>query len=257
MLLWGSNARAAHPIFFHHVLKGIHNGMRLVVVDPRRTESAEWGDLWLGIDVGTDIAPVEHDRARDHRERPPAPHVHRAGHARLRRVPRLGDGLDPRARRAGDRRAGRRDPRGRARLREGRPRHDLLDARHHRAPQRGGQRAGADQPRAADRARRRLRQRREPAARAEQRAGRRRHGRDPEQARRASRTSSATPRAARGSRRPGACPSRPKYGWTLTQMFEAMERGELTRRVRDRREPGDERGRQHSTRCTCSRTSTR
>jgi predicted molibdopterin-dependent oxidoreductase YjgC len=56
MLLWGSNARAAHPIFFHHVLKGIHNGMQLMVVDPRRTESAEWGDLWLGIDVGTDIA---------------------------------------------------------------------------------------------------------------------------------------------------------------------------------------------------------
>jgi len=56
MLLWGSNARAAHPIFFHHVLKGIHAGMRLIVVDPRRTESAEWGDLWLGLDVGTDIA---------------------------------------------------------------------------------------------------------------------------------------------------------------------------------------------------------
>ena len=30
--------------------------MPLIVVDPRRTESAEWGDLWLGIDVGTDIA---------------------------------------------------------------------------------------------------------------------------------------------------------------------------------------------------------
>ncbi|MCD6020661.1 MAG: formate dehydrogenase [Actinomycetia bacterium] len=56
MMLWGSNARAAHPIYFHHVLKGIHKGMRLIVVDPRRTESAEWGDLWLGLDVGTDIA---------------------------------------------------------------------------------------------------------------------------------------------------------------------------------------------------------
>jgi predicted molibdopterin-dependent oxidoreductase YjgC len=56
MLLWGSNARAAHPIFFHHVLKGIYSGMQLIVIDPRRTESAEWGDLWLGLDVGTDIA---------------------------------------------------------------------------------------------------------------------------------------------------------------------------------------------------------
>jgi predicted molibdopterin-dependent oxidoreductase YjgC len=55
VLLWGSNARAAHPIFFHHVLKGIHEGAKLVVVDPRRTESAEWGDLWLGLEVGSDI----------------------------------------------------------------------------------------------------------------------------------------------------------------------------------------------------------
>ena len=37
VLLWGSNARAAHPIFFHHLLKGVHNGARLFVVDPRRT----------------------------------------------------------------------------------------------------------------------------------------------------------------------------------------------------------------------------
>jgi predicted molibdopterin-dependent oxidoreductase YjgC len=56
ILLWGSNARAAHPIFFHHVLKAVHRGAKLIVVDPRRTASAEWGDLWLGIDVGTDIA---------------------------------------------------------------------------------------------------------------------------------------------------------------------------------------------------------
>jgi predicted molibdopterin-dependent oxidoreductase YjgC len=56
IILWGSNARAAHPIFFHHVLKGIRGGARLFVVDPRRTASAEWADLWLGIDVGSDIA---------------------------------------------------------------------------------------------------------------------------------------------------------------------------------------------------------
>lgn len=56
IVLWGSNARETHPIFFHHVLKGIHNGAKLIVVDPRRTSSAEWADLWLGIDVGSDIA---------------------------------------------------------------------------------------------------------------------------------------------------------------------------------------------------------
>ncbi len=56
ILLWGSNARDTHPIFFHHVLKGVHNGARLYVVDPRRTSSAQWADAWLGVDVGADIA---------------------------------------------------------------------------------------------------------------------------------------------------------------------------------------------------------
>jgi len=55
IVLWGSNARETHPIFFHHVLKGVHAGARLVVVDPRRTSSAQWADNWLGIDVGTDV----------------------------------------------------------------------------------------------------------------------------------------------------------------------------------------------------------
>jgi formate dehydrogenase major subunit len=55
ILLWGSNARESHPIFFHHMLKGIRNGARLIAVDPRRSSSAQWADLWLGIDVGTDI----------------------------------------------------------------------------------------------------------------------------------------------------------------------------------------------------------
>ena len=64
VLLWGSNARAAHPIFFHHLLKGVHNGARLFVVDPRRTESAQWADRWLGLDVGSDIA-LAHTMARE------------------------------------------------------------------------------------------------------------------------------------------------------------------------------------------------
>jgi len=29
ILLWGSNAREAHPIFFHHVLKALDNGSRM------------------------------------------------------------------------------------------------------------------------------------------------------------------------------------------------------------------------------------
>src|SRR5437870_10428370 len=56
ILLWGSNARETHPIFFHHLLKGVRNGARLCAVDPRRTSSVQWADVWAGLDVGSDIA---------------------------------------------------------------------------------------------------------------------------------------------------------------------------------------------------------
>jgi predicted molibdopterin-dependent oxidoreductase YjgC len=56
LILWGSNARETHPIFFHHVLKAVHRGAPLYVIDPRRTGSAQWADTWLGLDVGSDIA---------------------------------------------------------------------------------------------------------------------------------------------------------------------------------------------------------
>jgi formate dehydrogenase major subunit len=56
ILLWGSNARETHPIFFHHLLKGVRSGARLYAVDPRRTTSAQWAHVWAGLDVGTDIA---------------------------------------------------------------------------------------------------------------------------------------------------------------------------------------------------------
>jgi formate dehydrogenase major subunit len=56
IVLWGSNARETHPIFFHHLLRGVRKGARLYAVDPRRTSSAEWADVWLGLDVGSDIA---------------------------------------------------------------------------------------------------------------------------------------------------------------------------------------------------------
>ena len=56
VLLWGSNARETHPIYFHHLLKGIRRGAKLITIDPRRTSSAQWADLWAGLDVGSDIA---------------------------------------------------------------------------------------------------------------------------------------------------------------------------------------------------------
>jgi predicted molibdopterin-dependent oxidoreductase YjgC len=56
LVMWGSNAREAHPIFFHHVLKGLRNGARMYAVDPRRSSTAQWADTWLGIHVGSDIS---------------------------------------------------------------------------------------------------------------------------------------------------------------------------------------------------------
>lgn len=64
ILLWGSNARETHPIFFHHLLKGLKRGARLFAIDPRRTSSAQWADVWAGLDVGTDIA-LAHAMARE------------------------------------------------------------------------------------------------------------------------------------------------------------------------------------------------
>ena len=56
ILLWGSNARETHPVMFLHMLKGIENGARMVVVDPRRTLSVDAAHDWLPIRVGADIA---------------------------------------------------------------------------------------------------------------------------------------------------------------------------------------------------------
>ena len=56
IIMWGSNARDAHPIFFHHALAGIRNGAKMYCVDPRRSSTAKFADLWLGLNVGTDIA---------------------------------------------------------------------------------------------------------------------------------------------------------------------------------------------------------
>src|SRR5579864_6677667 len=55
-ILWGSNARETHPVMFLHMLRGVNHGTRLVVVDPRRTLSAEAARDWLPVRAGADIA---------------------------------------------------------------------------------------------------------------------------------------------------------------------------------------------------------
>lgn len=64
IVMWGSNARNAHPIFFHHVLTAVERGAKLYSVDPRRSETAQFADRWLGLHVGTDIA-LAHTVARE------------------------------------------------------------------------------------------------------------------------------------------------------------------------------------------------
>ena len=56
IVLWGSNARETHPIFFHHLLKGKQGGARMFAIDPRRTSSVAWADVWMGLEVGSDVA---------------------------------------------------------------------------------------------------------------------------------------------------------------------------------------------------------
>ena len=53
IVLWGSNARETHPIFFHRVLKGVQRGAKLFVVDPRRSSSAQWAAQWFVLDPTT------------------------------------------------------------------------------------------------------------------------------------------------------------------------------------------------------------
>ena len=151
ILLWGSNARETHPIFFHHLLKGVKRGAKLYAIDPRRTTSAQWADVWAGLDVGTDIA-LSNTMAREIiAEQPDQPRLHRSRDHRFRGVSRAGRAVDAGERRDRNRRARGRDPRDGAHLRHLEARDHLLDARHHRASHRRAQRAGADQPGAPDR----------------------------------------------------------------------------------------------------------
>jgi assimilatory nitrate reductase catalytic subunit len=57
LVLVGSNAAWCHPILFQRMVANKHNrGARIVVIDPRRTETAEDADLFLGVKPGTDSA---------------------------------------------------------------------------------------------------------------------------------------------------------------------------------------------------------
>ncbi len=57
ILIMGGNAAVAHPVGFKYVTEAMENrGAKLVVVDPRFTQSAAVADLYAPLRSGTDIA---------------------------------------------------------------------------------------------------------------------------------------------------------------------------------------------------------
>jgi assimilatory nitrate reductase catalytic subunit len=57
LVLVGSNAAWCHPVLFQRMLANKQKrGARMVVIDPRRTDSAEDAELFLGLKPGTDTA---------------------------------------------------------------------------------------------------------------------------------------------------------------------------------------------------------
>ncbi|WP_157876000.1 molybdopterin oxidoreductase family protein, partial [Streptacidiphilus griseoplanus] len=55
-LVIGSNMADCHPVLFLRMMERVKAGARLIVVDPRRTATAEKADLFLQIRPGTDLA---------------------------------------------------------------------------------------------------------------------------------------------------------------------------------------------------------
>ncbi|WFB06008.1 bifunctional nitrate reductase/sulfite reductase flavoprotein subunit alpha [Streptomyces sp. LX-29] len=55
-LVIGSNMADCHPILFLRLMERVRAGAKLIVVDPRRTATAEKADLFLQIRPGTDLA---------------------------------------------------------------------------------------------------------------------------------------------------------------------------------------------------------
>ncbi len=55
LLISGSNTTEDHPVIALSVMRALERGAKLVVVDPRKTEVAEWADIHLQIVPGSDV----------------------------------------------------------------------------------------------------------------------------------------------------------------------------------------------------------
>lgn len=66
LFLVGSNTSEAHPILFRRIMRHKMNnpGVKIIICEPRKTNTAKIADLWLPVDPGTDLA-VFHSMARE------------------------------------------------------------------------------------------------------------------------------------------------------------------------------------------------
>ena len=55
LIVVGANIAEAHVVYFNKIKKELKRGLKLIVIDPRYTETAKYADLHLPINVGTDI----------------------------------------------------------------------------------------------------------------------------------------------------------------------------------------------------------
>ncbi len=56
IITWGSNTQECHPIIFNHIRRGIKNGAKMIVIDPRKINQTNLAHKWLPVRVGSDIA---------------------------------------------------------------------------------------------------------------------------------------------------------------------------------------------------------
>ena len=58
LLIFGYNGASSHPIIAKRIVNAKQKGAKIIVVDPRITESGRIADLWLPIKNGTNMALV-------------------------------------------------------------------------------------------------------------------------------------------------------------------------------------------------------
>jgi len=55
LLIWGYNPAETHPVIMHYIIKAKQLGTKIIVVDPRRTKTAWFADIYLNLNPGSDV----------------------------------------------------------------------------------------------------------------------------------------------------------------------------------------------------------